>query len=167
MPLAFDIADLRHCPEFFDAVADRIWQAWWKPHGHPLAYIRDRLRENMEPRSIPLALVAHEDGHFLGTASVIASDLAERPQLTPWVAAVWVEPQARRRGVGAALVDRAAQACFALGIDRAYLCARPERADFYQRLGWTRIERDVGPVHLDVFIRDAEHEARELSRSPP
>jgi GNAT superfamily N-acetyltransferase len=167
MPLAFTIADLRQCPEFFDTVADRIWQAWWKPHGHPLAYINGRLRANMEPGPIPLALVAHEDGCFLGTASVIASDLAERPQLTPWVAAVWVEPQARRRGVGAALVDRAAQACFALGIGRAYLCARPERADFYQRLGWTRIERDIGPVHLDLFIRDAKHEAGELSRSPP
>src|SRR5712691_2250 len=69
MPLVFDIADLRHCPEFFDAVADRIWQAWWKPHGHPLTYIRDRLREHMEPGPIPLALVAHEDGHFLGAAS--------------------------------------------------------------------------------------------------
>jgi GNAT superfamily N-acetyltransferase len=167
MPRAFTIADLRQCPEFFDAVADRIWQAWWKPYGHPLAYISGRLRENMEPGPIPLALVAREDGCFLGTASVIASDLPERPQLTPWVAAVWVEPQARRRGVGAALVDRAAQACFALGIGRAYLCARPERGDFYQRLGWTRIERDVGAVHLDVFIRDAERAADELSRSPP
>jgi N-acetylglutamate synthase-like GNAT family acetyltransferase len=167
MSLAFTIADLRQCPEFFDTVADRIWQAWWKPHGHPLAYISSRLQENMEPGPVPLALVAHEDGCFLGTASLIASDLAERPQLTPWVAAVWVEPHARLRGVGAALVNHAAQACFALGIGRVYLCARPERADFYQRLGWTRIERDVGPVHLDVFIRDAERVAGELSRSPP
>src|SRR6266852_104498 len=167
MPLAFDIADLRHCPEFFDAVADRIWQAWWKPHGHPLAYIRDRLRENMEPGPIPLALVAHEDGHFLGTASVIASDLAERPQLTPWVAAVWVEPKARRRGVGAALVDRATRACFALGVRRAYLCARPLRSGYYERLGWTPIERGVGPHHLCVLIRDAGAEAGNISRSPP
>jgi N-acetylglutamate synthase-like GNAT family acetyltransferase len=167
MSLAFTVADLRHCPEFFDTVADRIWRAWWEPHGHPLDYISGRLRENMEPTPIPLALVAHENGNFLGTASVIVSDLAERPQLTPWVAAVWVEPQARQRGVGAALVDRAAQACFALGTDRAYLCARPERASFYQRLGWTRIERDVGPSHLDVYIRDAECAACELNRSPP
>ena len=69
MSLAFTIADLRQCPEFFDAVADRIWQAWWKPHGHPLDYIRGRLRENMEPTALPLALVAHEDGNFLGSVS--------------------------------------------------------------------------------------------------
>jgi N-acetylglutamate synthase-like GNAT family acetyltransferase len=86
---------------------------------------------------------------------VIAADLAERPQLTPWVAAVWVDPAARRRGVGAALVDRAAQDCFALGVGRAYLCARPQRSSFYQALGWSAIERDVGPHHMTVFIRDA------------
>jgi N-acetylglutamate synthase-like GNAT family acetyltransferase len=153
--LPFAISDLRQRPEFFDLVADRIWQAWWKANGHPLDYISGRLRENLNAEPVPLALVAHQGPTFLGTASVIASDLAERPQLSPWVAAVWVEPQARRRGVGAALVDGAAQACFGLGIGRVYLCARPRRSAFYEALGWTAIERDVGPHQLGVFIRDA------------
>jgi GNAT superfamily N-acetyltransferase len=104
---------------------------------------------------IPLALVAHDGARFLGTASVIASDLAERPRLTPWVAAVWVEPPARGHGVGAALVDRAAQDCFALGFARAYLCARPRMSRFYERLGWQILERKVGPHQLSVFVRDA------------
>lgn len=156
MPPPFTISDLRQRPEFLDAVADRIWQAWWRDSGHPLDYIADRLRnENLNADPIPLAMVAHDGTEFLGTCSVIASDLAERPQLSPWVAAVWVEPQARRRGIGGALVDRATQDCFALGVDRAYLCARPERSGFYEGLGWLRIERDVGPHHLSVFIRNA------------
>jgi GNAT superfamily N-acetyltransferase len=156
MSLALTISDLRQRPEFFDDLADRIWQAWWKPHGHPLDYIRGRLAENMNAEPIPRALVAHDGSKFLGTASVIVSDLDERAHLTAWVAAVWVEPHARRHGVGAALVDHAAQACFALGVQRAYLCARAERTGFYQRLGWTLIERDVGPLRLGVFIRDAD-----------
>jgi GNAT superfamily N-acetyltransferase len=164
------IADLRDCPQFFDTVADRIWRAWWKPHGCPLDTITDRLRENMAPSPIPLALVAHEDGRFLGTASVIESDLPERPQFTPWVAALWIEPEARRHGLGAALVDSATRACFDLGVAKAYLCARPERHGFYQRLGWTRIESDVGAARLGVFIRNAASAmslADDLSRSPP
>jgi N-acetylglutamate synthase-like GNAT family acetyltransferase len=165
--MPFTISDLRQFPEFFDIVAERIWQAWWKADGHPLDYISGRLRENLSDTPIPFALVAHDGETFLGTASVIASDLAERPQFTPWVAAVWVDPRARRRGVGAALVNRAALDCFALGVSRAYLCARPQRSGYYERLGWTSIERDVGRHRMGVLIRDARAEAGEISRSPP
>ena len=166
MSLAFTISDLRQRPEFFDTGAMRIWRAWWEPNGTPLDHITGLLHENMNATPIPFALVAHDGRSFLGTASVIASDLPERPQLTPWVAAVWVEERARRRGVGGALVNRAALDCFALNVGRAYLCARPRRTAFYERLGWSPIERDVGPHRLSVFIRDASPEAGKLN-SPP
>jgi hypothetical protein len=74
---------------------------------------------------ISLAAIHCEGEAFLGTASVIASDLAERPQPTPWVAAVWVDPQARQRDAGAALVGRATLDCFALGVGHVGLCVRP------------------------------------------
>jgi N-acetylglutamate synthase-like GNAT family acetyltransferase len=154
MPAPFSISDLRQRPEFFDTVATRIWRAWWKEDGHPLGYIAGRLRENIEMTPIPFALVAHDGETFLGTASVIASDLAQRPQFTPWVAAVWVEPQARRHGIGAALVDRATRDGFALGFGRLYLCARPARSGYYERLGWTVIERNIGPQQMNVLVRD-------------
>jgi GNAT superfamily N-acetyltransferase len=155
MPLAFTISDLRQRPEFFDVVADRIWRASWKDAGVPFDYITGRLQENLNTEPLPIALVAHHGAEFLGTASVIAYDLEERPQLTPWVAAAWVEPHARSRGVGGALVERAARDCFALGMARAYLCARPDLTGFYERLGWIAIERDVGERGLTVFIQDA------------
>ena len=101
------ISDLRERPEFFDTVADRIWSTWWEWRDFPLSYIRGRLEENMNARAIPFALVAHDDTTFLGTASVIASDVEELPQYTPWVAAVWVEPKYRKHRIGRALVARA------------------------------------------------------------
>lgn len=158
MSASFSISDLRQRPEFFDTVAGRIWRAWWEDAGYPLGYIAGRLRENVEPTPIPFALVAHDGETFLGTASVIASDLAERPQFTPWVAAVWVEPQARRHGIGTALVDRAMRDGFALGVDRLYLCARAQRSGYYERLGWTVIERDIGPRQMNVLARDRNDE---------
>jgi GNAT superfamily N-acetyltransferase len=156
MSRAFTISDLRQQPQFFETVADRIWQAWWKPNGIPLDTITTRLNENLRDAPIPLALVAHDGGTFLGTASLIAADLDERPELSPWVAAVWVEERARSHGIGAALVDAAADACFKLGFARAYLCARVRMTGFYERLGWTLIERRVGPHQLNVFVRNAD-----------
>jgi N-acetylglutamate synthase-like GNAT family acetyltransferase len=82
------------------------------------------------------------------------------------VAAVWVEEEARRLGIGAALVERAVQDCFALEIGRAYLCARPHLLAFYTGLGWTAVETDLGPHHLTVFIRDAARQPSELNSSP-
>ena len=152
---SLSISDLRQRPEFFDIVADRIWRAWWKDSGHPLEYIAGRLSENLHAAPIPIALVAHDGPAFLGTSSVIASDLEERPHFTPWVAAVWVEPQYRSRGIGAALVERATRDGFASGAHRLYLCARPARSDFYRRLGWVPLEPDVGRFGLTVFTRDA------------
>ena len=153
MASSFAISDLRQRPEFFDAVANRIWRAWWESRGFPLGYISGRLEENMDAEQVPFALVAHEGPAFLGTVSVIASDLEDRPHYTPWVAAVWVDPEYRERGVGRALVARAADDTFALGIERVYLCASKPRRNFYVRQGWLPIEEDVGEHSMIVFIK--------------
>ena len=151
--MSFAISDLRQRSDFFDVVADRIWQAWWKRHGVPVEYISTRLRENLVSPGLPIALVAHRGEDFLGTVSLIASDLDERPQYTPWVAAVWTEPAVRGLGIAPALIERAVNDGFALGYARIYLCAAPLRRDFYLKLGWTPIEEGVGALGLTVFLR--------------
>jgi GNAT superfamily N-acetyltransferase len=150
------ISDLRRAPEFFDAVADRIWRAWWEPRGFPLSYIQDRLRESTNADAIPFALVAHDGPTFLGTSSVIASDLEDLPQYTPWVAAVWVDAEHRERQVGRALVGRAVHEAFALGNPRIYLCAPKHRRNFYLRQGWLPIEENVGTRGVTVFVRERD-----------
>ena len=54
MPFPFAISDLRQRPEFFDTVADRIWQAWWRADGHPLDDIAGRLHENISATPHPV-----------------------------------------------------------------------------------------------------------------
>jgi len=145
------ISDLRDQPQFRDAIADRVWRAWWREQGTPLDEIRAWVDTSLDPGPLPMALVAHEGEAFAGTASVIACDLAERPQFSPWVAALWVEPHFRMRRVGHALVERAAATAFAQGAATVYLCAREHLHGFYVRQGWTLIERDVGERRLGVF----------------
>ncbi len=108
---------------------------------------------NLSP--IPFALVAHRGDTFLGTSSVIAADLEDRPQYSPWVAAVWVDPKYRMQEIGSGLVERAVRDVFALSIRRVYLCAPKEKRRFYARQGWAPIEEDVGDRKVTVFVKQA------------
>lgn len=152
------VSELIAAPHFFDAVADRIWRAWHAPRGVTLAELRARLDENMLGRPTPKAFVAHDGARFLGTISLIASDLDQRPALTPWAAALWVEPEARGAGVGGALLDAAVAAALASGAEAVYLCAQEPLRAFYLGRSWRVIETDVGPRGLSVFRRTRAQE---------
>lgn len=149
------ISNLSDRPEFFDQVADRIWRAWWQPHGVPLAYITERMKEGLTSGAMPRAFVAHLGPEFAGTASVIASDLDERPQYTPWVAAVWIEPSFRSRRIGRELIAHAARYALSTGVPQVYLTARPTRRSLYEELGWTVIEEGVGDLDFTILTWDA------------
>lgn len=150
------ISDLRDRPEFADAVADCVWRAFWKDKGHPLSLLTGLVAESFGPGSIPTALVAHEGERFLGTVSIIACDEETRPHCTPWIAALWVEPEVRRHGIGASLVERACAFAFATGIGRVYLLSGPHRRAFYERQGWSLFETlEDG---MSIMIRNAEED---------
>lgn len=148
------ISDLRARPRFLEAVTDRLWHAWWHDSPYDLPAFREVVARGLAEAPVPSVFVAHEGDTFLGTASVIEDDLAERPQYQPWVAGVWVEEAARSHGVGRRLVDRATQAIFAAGFPRAYLYAGDHRVSFYTGLGWQVVETAVGAEQVTVFAKD-------------
>jgi GNAT superfamily N-acetyltransferase len=89
---------------------------------------------------IPTVFVAVEEDHLLGSASLVEHDMEIRQNLTPWLAAVFVLPEYRRRGIGAALVERVVEEAQALGVPHLYLYT-PGPGDLYLRLGWSVVER--------------------------
>ncbi|MDB5585100.1 MAG: N-acetyltransferase [Devosia sp.] len=153
--MTLDIVNLRDAGEFFPAVADRIWRAWWKSGGTALAELEERLSDVVAATDFPFTLVANADGRFAGTVTAIASDLEERPDLTPWIAALWVEPDDRGGGLARALVERAVQALFDQRHAQVYLYANAPMRSFYLGLGWTLLEEQVGQHGVDIFVRYA------------
>jgi GNAT superfamily N-acetyltransferase len=53
---------------------------------------------------------------------LVAHDMDTRMDLSPWLAGVFVAPHHRRRGVGAALVQRIIDEATGLGVEQLYLC---------------------------------------------
>jgi GNAT superfamily N-acetyltransferase len=154
------VSDLRDQPGFADIVADRVWRAFWKKDGHPLELLTGLVQENLGQGPIPTALVAHEGERFLGTVSIIASDEEARPQYTPWVAALWVEPEHRRRGIGALLVEKAVSFALSTGAERVYLLSRAQRRAFYEGLGWAVLEADAPEEGMFILTRTADSRER-------
>ena len=108
--------------------------------GDSLEKRRRRIEAWCNRDRIPLAVVALDDGDVLGSASLVAYDMETRMELTPWLAAVFVGEQHRRKGVGAALVRRIMAEAANLDIPLLYLYT-VHSENFYAGLGWTFQER--------------------------
>jgi GNAT superfamily N-acetyltransferase len=73
--------------------------------------------------------------HLMGSAAIIESDMDTRPELTPWLASVYVAPEFRNQGVGSRVVEHVMKEARKAGIEELYLFT-PDRVSFYERLGW-------------------------------
>jgi N-acetylglutamate synthase-like GNAT family acetyltransferase len=71
---------------------------------------------------------------------LVAHDMDSRPQLTPWLAGVFVKPQCRGKGIGSALVRRIEAEARSLEVATLYLYT-PNTESLYERLGWSVTER--------------------------
>lgn len=145
------IHDLRDRPDMLEAVAENIWRTFWEHKGSSLDELRDGFRRHLVPGDLPFTLAAERNGMFAGTVSLIGCDEPERADLAPWLAALWVAPDARKAGIGAALVREIERRAAALNIPRLYLSARPAVAGFYEARGWQAIDREIGPARLMIL----------------
>lgn len=122
-------------PDLLPVVADWLWREWWRPRGRTLEEteaVYAACRAEVGP---PQTLVLLSGGTPIGTATLARTDLEERPDLTPWLAGVFVVPEARGRGHVRHLLAAFDGACRAASIETAWLYTdTAERV--YVRAGW-------------------------------
>ncbi len=75
----------------------------------------------------------------VGVASLVAHDLDSRPELTPWLAGVFVVPEARGRGHAAHLIAAVEAAGRAAAIPSLWLYTHSAER-IYARVGWRTVE---------------------------
>lgn len=136
-----DIHFLADHREFIPAIADWFFSEWacFYP-GRSLKDFEAMVEERANRDRLPLALVALDGKKLLGVGCLKVSDMATRPELTPWLAGMYVDRALRGRGIGAALVGAVEEKAAGLGIKTLYLHT-PKSERFYANLGWVVKER--------------------------
>lgn len=153
--MPFDVKRLSDCPEQLKTVGSWIYREWWKATYSTPEPLLSRLAGHLQDNGIPLTLVAfEEDGDPVGSCCLIESDCELRPQYSPWVAAVYVRPEYRRRGAASALLQEAAAVAGRLGIGGLYIDCWAATAPLYRQNGWRVLERDVGQRDSLVMYRE-------------
>lgn len=97
-------------------------------------------RAHRSDGSLPATLVLRRDGIYAGSVSVIFNDCAARPDLNPWLASLYVRPEARGRGIAAQLVRAAVDLAAAAGEDKLYVFTESARG-LFESHGFRTIDR--------------------------
>jgi predicted N-acetyltransferase YhbS len=140
MPENVKIQSLGERPDLIDLTCE--WHLReFDPKGDFNFWRAARARE-AQPGGVPCAWVAFVDEVPVGSVSLIESNMDTHPELTPWLAALFVLPEYRGRRVGEALVRRCESEGKATGFTRMYLYAT-DASTYYLRFGWTPLAEDI------------------------
>ena len=132
------IDHLCRTPEHIERTASWIHTAFWTRSGKGVEFVSDLLRLADDPDRIPLSFLAFDGNEPAGTVQLIACDSKARPDLTPWLAALYVDPPHRQKGIASRLVRRLVLEASRLGCAEMFL--ETDIPEFYARLGASRYE---------------------------
>ncbi len=136
-----EIVTVAERPDLIASVAPWIWEEWGRRKGRTLEQVASQMATNVPPMGPQHCFVLLDDGIPAGTSRLVPDDLDERPDLSPWLAGVFVPPQFRGRGHAVRLVRAVEAACVAQAIQTLWLHTE-FAAGLYARLGW----KEVGPA---------------------
>ena len=141
-------------PDLIGVAAEWIWGAFWKKNGYTLEQIRALVMSSDAVIGPSQCMVLLVDGAPVGTAGLIENDLDSRPELTPWLAAMYVRPESRGRGYALELIRAVENTAVAAGYDRVWLYTFVAEG-LYLKAGWQSVERfETGGVQAVLMRRD-------------
>jgi GNAT superfamily N-acetyltransferase len=126
-------------PDLVKVTARWRWEEWLRGKEPFEDALQRAQRASALGLTIPQTLVLLVDDEPVGTASLTAHDLDERPDLTPWLAGVFVASHARGRGYAAQLVAAVEGEARKASISTLWLYTNTAER-LYVRVGWRTVE---------------------------
>lgn len=133
---------LENHPNMIQVCASWAFGQWGSQAGGSYERAKARFTEGASRNGIPLTLVALVGDKPAGMASLWANDLPERPDLSPWLASVYVHPFHRNKGIALSLVKRLEDEAKRLGHNNLYLVTE-ESKGLYEKNGWQEIDQVI------------------------
>jgi len=134
---------LANYPELIEQLARLSWAEWepiYRERGQTFADAIKNYKERTNTDCLPLTLVALDEAELVGTVSLKYHDLDIRPGIDPWLGALLVLPDWRRRGIATLLMQRAAETACRLNLSELFLWTSSAEG-LYLKLGWQVVER--------------------------
>ena len=127
-------------PDLVDIAAEWIWTAFWKENSYSLDDICALVAGSNAIVGPAQCFVLLVDREPVGTASLIVNDLSSRPELTPWLAALYVRTDTRGHGYALDLIRAVEAAASVAGFDSIWLYTSTAEG-LYLNAGWEPVER--------------------------
>lgn len=130
------IHPLYAAPQHASCVTEWLWRAFGAD-ALPRAFFASIVEHSQTPGALPITFVAVEGERLLGTVGLWRCDLISRQDLYPWMAALYVAPEARGQGLAGKLQQHVIGYARAQGYTELFLYSACR--DFYERFGWQYI----------------------------
>lgn len=147
-----EIVTLSARPDLLMKSAQWGYEEWGLTRGRTIEMEADRRRTLLEPDGFEQGYMLLDDGVPAGMAGLVRGDLDTRPDLTPWLAGVYVHGPFRGRGHGTRLVRHIEAEARARRCDTLWLFTGTA-AGLYRRLGWEDHEPIVRPSGPSLIMR--------------
>ena len=129
------IINLSDRPEFKEQVTDWLWQAFGSENSRD--FFASVVQSSLSGADLPQTFIALEGETLAGTVGLWRCDLISRQDLTPWLAALYVDEEFRSKGLGQQLQAFVLEQSRRSGFREVYLYA--EFTGYYERFGWQYI----------------------------
>lgn len=140
--------------EFIAELAE-LHHAEWK-HLNPSITLEERTKAIAAAegrKGIPSIFIAISEEQLVGSAALVQNYMDTKPELSPWLAAVYVKEGFRHQGVATQLIARCADEAVRSKVNACYLYTE-FASRLYKKLGWQQLERcEYKGVTVDVMCK--------------